>query len=86
MKPNRWPDFLFTVAVRFVSGVVLGGLACVVVAYRGMLHAFSLDDVSGPLFWLAVCGLGGGLVATLTTPHWQAPWYKGIRGREDNDD
>jgi len=85
MKPNRWPDFLFTVAVRFLCGVVLGGLACVVVTYRGLLRALSHDDVRGPLVWLGVCGLAGGVVAVLTTPHWQAPWYRGIQDQDDDE-
>ena len=85
MKPNRWSDFLFTVAVRFVGGGVLGGLACLVLTFRGVLRAFAHDNVRTPLVWLAVCALGGGVTGMLTTPHWQTPWYKGIRGRNDDD-
>lgn len=86
MKPNPWPDFLFTVTVRFMGGDVLGGLACTVFTYRGILRAFSHDNVRGPLLWLAACGLIGGLVGAFTTPHWETPWYKGIRDRKDDDD
>jgi hypothetical protein len=76
MKKSKWPDFLCTVAVRFVCGVPLGGVACLLVSYRGILRAFSHDDVYGPLVWLGLCGLAGGLVAVFTVPRWQTPWYK----------
>jgi len=83
MKKSKWPDFLFTIAVRFVSGLFLGSLACVLVSYRGILRAFSHDNSRVPLIWLAGCAVVGGIVAVLTTPHWQTPWYKGIRGQDD---
>lgn len=84
MKPNPWPDFLFTVAARFLGGALMGGLACVVIGHRGILRALSHDNLKAPLLWLAACGLIGGLVGLLTTPHWQTPWYKGIRDRNDD--
>jgi hypothetical protein len=37
------------------------------------------------LIWLAVCCLVGGIAAVLTTPHWQTPWYKGIRARREDE-
>jgi hypothetical protein len=76
MKKSKWPDFLFTVAVRFVCGVVLGGLACFPFTWRGILRAFSHDNAYGPLVWLGLCGLAGGLAAVFTVPRWQTPWYK----------
>ncbi len=76
MKTSKWPDFLFTLAVRFLCGVVLGGLACTLFSWRGILRAFSHDNAYGPLVWLGLCGLAGGLVAVLTVPRWQTPWYK----------
>jgi hypothetical protein len=82
---SKWPDFVFTVAVRFVSGIVLGGLACLLVSYRAILRSFSHDNAHGPLIWLAVCCLVGGIAAVLTTPHWQTPWYKGIRTRRNDE-
>lgn len=86
MKSNRWPDFLFTVAVRFICGAVLGVLGSVVAAYRRILRAFSHDNLAAPIFWLAVCGVAGGVIAVFTIPCWQTPWYKGIRDRKDRDD
>ena len=68
---------------RFVGGGLLGGVACFVSSYRGILRAFSHDNTRWPLIWLAVCGLIGGLIAVFTVPHWQTPWYKGIRDHED---
>jgi hypothetical protein len=76
MKKSKWPDFLFTVAVRFVCGVVLGGLACFPFTWRGILRGFSHDNAYGPLVWLGLCGLAGGLAAVFTVPRWQTPWYK----------
>jgi hypothetical protein len=76
MKKSKWPDFLFTIAVRFVCGIVLGGLACFVVSWRGILRAFSHDHTQWPLVWLGICGLVGGIVAVFTVPRWQTPWYK----------
>jgi len=76
MKKSKWPDFLFTVAVRFVCGVVLVGFACFLFSWRGILRAFSHDNAYGPLVWLGLCGLAGGLVAVFTVPRWQTPWYK----------
>jgi hypothetical protein len=85
MKQSKWPDFLFTIAVRLIGGIVLGGLACFVLGYRGILRAFSHDNTREPLIWLVLCGLAGGIIAVFTVPHWQTPWYKGIRGRDDDE-
>jgi hypothetical protein len=86
MKSSKWPDFLFALAVRFICGIVLGCLACFLVSYRGILRAFAHNDTRGPLLWLAFCGLAGGIIAAFKVPHWKTPWYKGIRGRNDDDD
>ncbi|SPE52897.1 hypothetical protein SBV1_1600034 [Verrucomicrobia bacterium] len=83
MKASKWADFLFTVAVRFICGVLLGCLACFLISYRGILRSFSHNNAQGPLVWLVICGLIGGLTAVFTVPRWQTPWYKGIRSRED---
>lgn len=79
MSAKKWPNFLFTVVVRFVCGGVLGGLAFFLLAYRAVLRAFSRNDTQGPLLLLAVACVIGGLVAVWTTPRWQTPWYKGVR-------
>lgn len=76
MKSNKWPDFLFTVAVRFLCGIVLGCLACFLFGFRGLLRAFSHNDILAPLVLLGLCGLAGGIIAVLTVPRWQTPWYK----------
>jgi uncharacterized membrane protein YedE/YeeE len=85
MKKSKWPGFLFTIAVRFFGGILLGCLICVFISYRGILRAFSRNNPHGALIWLALCGLAGGLIAVFTTPAWQTPWYKGIRHRDDED-
>ncbi len=84
MKQRKWPDFFFTIAVRLVCGMVLGGLACVLFGYRGILRAFSHSHTHWPLIWLALWAAIGGVIAVFTVPHWQTPWYKGIRGRDDD--
>jgi len=76
MKKSKWPGFLFAISVRFVCGIVLGGLASFVFGWKGILRAFSHDDTGGPLIWLGLCGLTGGIVAVFTVPHWQTPWYR----------
>lgn len=84
MKNSSWPDFLFTVAVRFIYGIVFGCLALFLFKWKGILRAFSRDDTQGPFILLVLCGLAGGTVAVLTVPHWQRPRYKGIRGRDED--
>ena len=85
MKKSKWPDFIFTVVVRFICGILLGCLAGLLVAYRGILRAFSHNNTWGPLVLLALAALAGGIIAVFTTPSWQTPWYKGIRDRNDHD-
>ena len=85
MKKSKWPDFIFTVVVRFICVIVLGCLAGLLLLYRGILRAFSHNNTWGPLVMLALSALVGGIVAVFTTPYWQTPWYKGIRGRDDED-
>ncbi len=76
MKNSKWPDFLFTIAVRFVCGIVIGGLACFLFSWKGILRAFSHNNTVWPLVWLVFCALVGGLVAVFTVPRWQTPWYR----------
>jgi hypothetical protein len=76
MKPNPWPDFLFTIAVRFFFGILVGGVLCLLFSWRGVLWAFSRNHTYWPILWLALCALAGGIVAIFTIPRWQTPWYK----------
>src|SRR5215472_7551482 len=75
-QQNPWPDFLFALAVRFVCGVVMGGLACILLTGRGMLWAFSRNHTHAPILWLVLCAFAGGLIAIVTVPRWQKPWHK----------
>lgn len=79
MGKSKWPDFLFTLAVRLVCGVILGCLLYIIFGYRGMLRAFAHNHIKAVEIWLCVFGFGGGLVAVFTTPKWQTPWYRSIR-------
>jgi hypothetical protein len=76
MRKSKWPDFLFTITVRFVCGIVLGGLVSLIFSWRGILRSFSHNNTHGPLIWLGLCGLGGGIAAAFTVPRWQTPWYR----------
>ena len=40
------------------------------------MRAFSHDNAHGPLIWLGLCGLVGGIVAVFTIPRWQTPWFR----------
>jgi uncharacterized membrane protein YedE/YeeE len=82
MKKSKWPDFILTVAFRFIGGMILGCGAGLIFTYRGILMAFSRNHISGPVIWLAVCGLVGGIIAVCKTPYWQTPWYKGRNHKE----
>jgi hypothetical protein len=77
MKKSKWPDFILTVAFRFIGGMILGCGACLIFSYRSISRAFSRNHMSGPLIWMAACGLPGGIIAACKTPYWQTPWYKG---------
>jgi hypothetical protein len=76
MKKNKWPDFLFTVAVRLVCGVVFGALACLLLTWAGILRALTHNHNHALIIWLGFFGFAGGLVAVFTVPRWQTPWYK----------
>jgi len=82
---SKWLDFLFTLVVRLICGVVLGSGAGMLISYKGILRSFSHDHLKGPIIWLALCGLVGGAIAIFTVPRWQTPWYKGIRTRKDGE-
>ena len=76
MKNSKWPDFLFTIAVRFVCGLFLGGLVSFLFGWKGILRAFSHDNTDWPLIWLGLAGFAGSMIAVFTIPRWQTPWYK----------
>jgi hypothetical protein len=78
MKKSKWPDFLVTVAFRFIGGFVLGGGAGVICMYRVILRSFARNHISGPVILVGLFGLIGGIIAACKTPYWQTPWYKGI--------
>jgi hypothetical protein len=80
MKKSKWPDFLLTVAIRFIGGVVLGCGFGVVCGFRLgiILRSFARNHIHGPFIFVGLCGLVGGIIAICTTPSWQRPWYKGI--------
>jgi len=82
MKKSKWPDFILTVVFRFIGGMILGCGAAMIFNYRGILRAFSRNHTRGPVIWLALCGLVGGIIAVCKTPYWQTPWYNGMGDKE----
>jgi hypothetical protein len=86
---GKWPDFLFTLGIRFFCGAVLGVLAsflifliCVPRGHRAarpplVLWVFN-DEAHAhrPYYWFGAWSLLGGIVAAFTIPRWQTPWYK----------
>jgi hypothetical protein len=77
---NRWSDFLFAIGVRLVCGVILGGLAGMVLGWKFILRREARNDLKSIALWLCAWTVGGAIVAVCRIPHWQRPWYKGIRG------
>jgi hypothetical protein len=73
---SKWPDFLFTISVRFVCGILFGALTGLLFFWRGILRSFSHDHTHWAFLWLGICSLTGGIVAVFTVPRWQTPWYK----------
>jgi len=83
MKKSKWPDFLLTVAFRFIGGMILGIGVGVLFTYRVILRSFARNHMMVPVVILGVFGLAGGIIAACKTPYWQRPWYKGIDRDED---
>jgi len=76
MKANKWSDFLFALAVRFVCGFVLGCFAYAIFFFKGILRSFSHNNTHAPFILMLICGAVGSIVAMCQIPHWQRPWYK----------
>ena len=72
-----WSGFIITVVVRFISGMVLGGIASIVYDYRGILSELSQDALWSVVMRLAVWGIVGGVICVLTTPSYTWPWRRG---------
>ena len=96
---GKWPDLLFTLAVRFVVGAIISILVSIPVTFfagsrgpgrrRSLLVEWVQAGHYGVLvLWFGAWGLAGGLIAALTIPRWQTPWHKPERWnlKEDNDD
>ena len=75
---TKWPDFLSTLIIRFICGIILGVLLCLLISYRGILRSFSHNNLLSVALWLSLWGLAGALVALFTTPKRQTPWDKTI--------
>ena len=88
MKPSKWPDFLFTAAVRFIFGGIFGALIGLLAGYRIVLRLEAHDNIKAVVIWFVIWALVGSIGAVFTIPRWQTPWYKSVRIQDgdDNDD
>lgn len=92
----KWSDYLVTAFVRFICGAIIGVVAGVVLAFLGSsLRRHRVGKAHSPLvdliqkgdyrtlfMWFGAAALVGALIAVITIPRWQTPWYKG----HDKDD
>jgi hypothetical protein len=76
MKQSKWPDFLFTVVVRFVCGLVLGALGCLLIFWAGLLRVSAHNHYSFALIFIGLGAFVGAIAAVCTIPRWQTPWFK----------
>ena len=83
---KRWSDFLFTAAVRLVCGLLIGCGAGLLIGWRIILREEATGNIRFIVIWLLVWALGGAVVAIFRIPHWQTPWYRGIRDSDDDHD
>ncbi len=94
MSKDRWLDYLFTLAVRFTGGGILGIIVSLPVLFfagtKTRLRKTSLlvewlnaGKHMELILWFGGCAVVGGLIAVLTTPRWKTPWYKGYHGEDD---
>jgi hypothetical protein len=93
---NKWPDFLFSLAVRFLCGAVIGAIASLLIcaplgrasARRPLLLRIFGDAAhpKRPYYWIGAWSLAGGIMAALTIPRWQTPWHKYKRWNPDAED
>ena len=86
MKQSKWPDYLFTAAVRFIFGGIFSALLGLLVGYRFILRSEAHERLWGVVFWFAAWALVGSIVAVCTIPKWQTPWYKSVRISDLDDD
>ena len=86
MKTSKWPDYLFTVAVRFIFGGIFGGLAGMLLGWRGILGSEAHSSLKAIGFWLVGWFVLGSIIAVFTVPSWQTPWYKREKLWEMNDE
>jgi hypothetical protein len=86
----KWSDYLSTVIIRAISGTVIGLGVSVPVLFFGGSPRFHFGRARSPLvdwiqdrnyralaIWFGAWTLGGALIAVVTIPRWQTPWYRG---------
>ncbi|HTR41362.1 MAG TPA: hypothetical protein VMH87_07065 [Pseudomonadales bacterium] len=92
---SKWADFLFTLAVRFIGGGILGTLAGFLICFPGrgagknQILIWVTGDENHPhrlVYWILAWAIGGGIIGMFTIPYWQRPWYKYERMTFDKPD
>ena len=98
--PIKWSDYLSTVIIRAISGFVIGLIVSVPVIFFGGSPRFHFGRARSPLvdwiqdknywalaIWFAAWAVGGAVIAVVTIPRWQTPWYRGtLDPRDPNRD
>lgn len=72
---NAWFGFLLTLAVRFISGAVIGCVISFVFGFRVVMDAIA--EARLPLERFLIWGVIGGVICMLTAPRDSWPWIKG---------
>ena len=93
----KWSDFLFSVAVRFFCGFLLGILLSLAFGLLGrarhvsgrksksfILEHLDSGDYQSVILWVLAWGVSCGILCTFSIPRWQTPWYKGVLKDEKN--
>lgn len=95
----KWSDYLTTVLVRAIAGFIGGVLVGLLLAFFGtfMLSTHPHVRRESPLvettnrgqywvliIWFIITGAIGALIAVLTIPRCETPWYKSILDEEDD--
>jgi len=93
----KWSDYLSTAIMRAVFGAIIGIVISVPLIFfggsmgrhyggkRSLLVGWIQDgNYRALLFWFGAWGIGGAIIAVVTIPRWQTPWYKGVLDDEDD--
>ncbi len=72
---NAWFGFLLTLAVRFISGAVIGCVVSLLLGFRVVMGAIAEGRL--PIERFLVWGAIAGVICMFTAPRDSWPWIKG---------